>query len=127
MNAELSTSSGRNGMNGGASSLPENAGGKLKLNLAELVAPVSDDLLLLNDNLQKVSFVWKLVFVLPCRFLCLLFGMQIFLFVSRMDVAQLLYCFACIWEVSFGNFVLPRRRCREGILTNKNLFADCGC
>ncbi len=57
MNAELSTSSVRNGMNGGASSLPssDKAEGKSKLNLAELVAPVSDDLQLLNDNLQKVS------------------------------------------------------------------------
>lgn len=54
MNAELSISSGR--MNGGALPLstPEKAEGKSKLSLADLVTPVADDLLLLNDNLQKV-------------------------------------------------------------------------
>lgn len=44
---ELSTSSGRNG---GATVLD----GKAKLDLVELVAPVAEDLRLLNDNLQKV-------------------------------------------------------------------------
>lgn len=44
-------------MNGGATSLPstDKAEGKSKLTLADLVNPVSDDLRLLNDNLQKVS------------------------------------------------------------------------
>lgn len=67
MNAELSTSGGR--MNGGALSLPttEKAEGKLKLSLADLVAPVSDDLLLLNDNLQKVSSPTTLEICTRCR------------------------------------------------------------
>lgn len=51
--SELSTSSGRKVLNGGAASL-ETIGTKPKLNLAELVAPVAEDLLLLNDNLQKI-------------------------------------------------------------------------
>jgi all-trans-nonaprenyl-diphosphate synthase len=43
-------------MNGGATSLPstDKAEGKSKLTLADLVNPVSDDLRLLNDNLQKI-------------------------------------------------------------------------
>lgn len=45
MSAELTTS--------GRFSLPSTE--KPKLSLVELVAPVADDLLLLNDNLQKVS------------------------------------------------------------------------
>lgn len=78
MIAELTTSSGR--MNGGASTLPasEKARGKPKLTLVELVAPVSDDLLLLNDNLQKVSTcfcsdpcleIWS-----PCVFVTYMFS-----------------------------------------------------
>ncbi|XP_024398795.1 uncharacterized protein [Physcomitrium patens] len=48
--------SGRKTMNGGATSLPstDKAEGKSKLTLADLVNPVSDDLRLLNDNLQKI-------------------------------------------------------------------------
>lgn len=38
-------------MNGGAARIEAMP----KLNLAELVAPVADDLLLLNENLQKVG------------------------------------------------------------------------
>lgn len=45
MSAELTTT--------GRISLPSTE--KPKLSLAELVAPVADDLLTLNDNLQKVS------------------------------------------------------------------------
>ena len=61
MSAELNTSSGR--MNGGVSSLltSEKVEGKSKLSLVELVAPVSEDLQLLNDNLQKVKTLTDLI------------------------------------------------------------------
>jgi hypothetical protein len=85
--AELSTSSGRNGTNGGAASSPSSGkvDVKTKLNLVELVAPVSDDLQLLNDNLQKVSTSIRRSVFFPhfplCRSLYLV-GMQFFGFTS---------------------------------------------
>lgn len=56
MIAELSAT-GRKGTSGVVPSLPkvDSPRGKPKLTLADLVAPVSDDLQLLNDNLQKVN------------------------------------------------------------------------
>ena len=77
MITELTTSSGRNG---GASSLPSTSdkaeGSKSKLNLAELAAPVLNDLQLLNDNLQKVSSFCSGDFAALFRILCLIMAMR---------------------------------------------------
>ena len=84
MSAELGISSGR--LNGGAFSLPtpEKAEGKAKLSLANLVAPVSDDLLLLNDNLQKVRTplsLWR--FKVEDTVCVSVYFMQEFAFIAR--------------------------------------------